>query len=274
MRQRLTVNLCVVSTFLALASCGGSNGPTGPTATSITINSSSGFLVLGQTETFTATLNFSNGTTQAVSGGTWGSDAAAVASVGAATGLVTTVGRGDVTIFVDAQGMRGTKRITVVPNYQGFWTGRYLVNSCTETGAFVGSLCGSTFAVGVDLPVAFNLTQTGGTITGVTALGAIVSTQFTTVAVSGGGLTFQANAQLPVPPFTFRVDQAWQVNAAVPGQLTGTVVQTWTEPSSIGQAVVGATLLTTTKGAAQPLAVRPHGPLGSWSDIASALRGR
>ncbi|HUR19521.1 MAG TPA: Ig-like domain-containing protein [Vicinamibacterales bacterium] len=279
MRQRLTGLLSVVSAFLVLASCGG-GGPTTPsvTPTSITINSTSAFIVLGQTETFTATMAFSNGTTQAVSGGTWGSDAALVATVGAATGLVTSVRSGDVTIFVDAQGIRGTKKITIVPNYQGIWSGTYLVTSCTQTGGFVAvGLCPSVFPIGASLPVAFNLNQTGGNLSGQTALGGVVSSLFLTSASLGGGLVFQAVGQLPVtgpPAANFRIDQAWQINMAVAGQMTGTVVQTWTEPTTTGNMVVGATLQSVTKTSAQPLRLRPQASPGSFPDVVTAIRGR
>lgn len=276
MRQRLTGVLCASSAFVVLASCGG-GGPTAPrvTPTSITINSTSAFILVGQTETFTATLVFSDGTTQALTGGTWGSDAVNVATVGAATGLVTSVRSGDVTIFVDAQGIRGTKRITIVPNYQGIWAGAYVVNSCTQTGGFAtGGYCGTIFPIGASAPVAFTLSQTGGTISGQTFLGQIASSPFSTVAVAGGGLVFQATAQLPVTPFTFRIDQAWQINQATAGTLTGTVVQTWTEPLVGGQMVVGATLFNVTHSSAQPMSMRPGSPLGSLADIASAIRGR
>ena len=274
MRQRVTGLLCVVSAFVVLESCG-SKGPTAPTATSITVNSSSGFLVLGQTETFTATLAFSDGTSQTLTGGAWGSDAPTVATVGATTGLVTSARSGEVTIFVDAQGIRGSKRITVAPNYQGIWSGTYLVTSCTETGGFVaGGLCAAVFTNGASLPVAFNLTQTGGNLIGQTALGGVVSSQFLTTVVSGGGLVFQATAQLPIqatPPVNFRIDQAWQMNMAVAGVLTGTVVQTWTEPTTSGNMLVGATLETMTKSSAEPMAVRPE---TLFQSVADALRRR
>ena len=279
MRQRLTGLLSVVSAFLVLASCGG-GGPTKPevTPTSITVNSTSAFIVLGQTETFTATIAFSNGTTQAVSGGTWGTDAATVATVGAATGLVSSVRSGDVTIFVDAQGIRGTKRITIVPNYQGIWGGTYVVNTCTHTGGFAtGNYCGTVFPIGATPPVAFNFNQTGGNISGQTALGQLFSSLFLTTASLGGGLGFQAVAQLPTlgpPPLNFRVDQAWQINQAVAGTLTGTVVQTWTEPTLGGQMLVGATLQTTTRTSAQPVSLRLPGAPGWFADIASAIHGR
>jgi hypothetical protein len=268
-RQRLFGLLSVVTAFVVLSSCGGSNGPTGPTITSIMINSTSAFLMLGQTETFTATINFSNGTTQALTGGTWGSDATTVATVGAATGLVTTVRSGDVTIFVDAQGARGSKKITVVPNYAGIWAGSYVVNACTQTLGFItANLCGTTFTIGATLPVAFNLTQTGGTVSGQTAIGSIPSNQLSTTAVAGGGLVFQATAFFQ----TVRIDQAWQLNQANAGQLTGSAVQTWTEPSTTGQMVVTTTLIGATKSTAMPLAMRGENPLASWSSVAEALR--
>jgi hypothetical protein len=272
MRQRLTGLLSVVSAFVILASCGG-GGPTAPqvTPTSITINSTSAFIVLGQTETFSATIAFSNGTTQPLTGGAWGSDALGVASVGTTTGLVTSVNSGDVTIFVDAQGIRGTKRITIVPNYQGFWGGRYVVTSCSQTGGWAAlDFCTSLFPTGADLPVAFNLTQTGGTVSGLTAIGGFVSNLFTTVAVAGGGLVFQAAYQEP----TGGIAQAWQLNQTTPGLLTGTVVQTWSDTSLLGQMVVGATLLTVTKSSAQPLSMLSQSPRASLADIAAAIRGR
>jgi hypothetical protein len=275
-RHRLGGVLCVVAAFVMVSSCGGGgNGPTGPTITSITVTSSSGFLALGQTETFTATINFSNGTTQAVSGGTWGSDAATVATVNASTGLVTTLRSGDVTIFVDAQGTRGSKKITVVPNYAGIWSGTYVVNNCTQTLGFATlNFCTSVFPLGASLPIAVNFfTQNGGSITGQTAIGAVFSSQFSTVAVAGGGLTFQTSGQLPAQGLNFRLDQAWQVNQATVGQLTGSVVQTWTEPVTTGQMVVTTTLVPLTKSSAMPMEVRPGAVRDSfWSSVADAIR--
>ena len=271
MRQRLGGVLCVVSAFLMLSSCGGSNGPTGPTVTSITVTSTSGFVMLGQTETFTATINFSNGTTQAVTGGAWGSDAPTVATVNATTGLVTTVRSGDVTIFVDAQGARGSKRITVVPNYAGIWAGSYVVNNCTQTGQWPAVIngCGTVFTVGATLPVAFNLTQNGGTITGQTAIGSNFSGQFSTTAIANGALSFNAT----VLDGTFSLAQAWQLNQAVAGQLTGSAVQTWTDTSLPGQMVVTTTLVSVTKASAMPFAMSTEAvPGSSLAAVAEALR--
>lgn len=244
MTQRLPGVLCVVLAFAVLSACGG-GGPTSttPTVVSISITSSGGTLVLGITETFTATATMSNGSTQAITSGTWGTDAPAVATVNATSGLVTSVATGDVTIFVDSQGVRGSKRITIVKSYQGIWSGTYNVTACSQTGDFVTiNLCG-TLSVGATLPVAFNLTQSGSTVSGQTALGQLVSSPFTTTAAAGGALTFQAQYVQD----TFRVAQQWQLNVTSAGLLAGTVVQTWTDTTLLGQGVVSGTMVNVTR---------------------------
>lgn len=242
MSQRSAAVLVLVS--VVMAACGGSSptAPATPTATSITVNSASTHLFLGNSETFTATVTLSNGTTQVLTGGTWSSDASAVATVVAGTGAVTAVASGEVTIIVDAQGVRGTKRIRVVPSYQGIWVGTYTVNSCVQSGDFVAAnLCGTTLIVGSNtLQAGLNLTQSIGAITGQTRLGGIFSDALTGTVNMDGSLSFQVGAT--VPTLTTRVAQAWQLNITQAGRITGTVTQTWTDPSLTGQMVVATTL--------------------------------
>ena len=271
MRQRLTGVACVVSAFVVLASCGGGGGGTGPTPTptSITITSAGNNLLLGHTETFTATVAMSNGTTQPLTGGTWGSDAPAVATVNPATGLVTSVSPGDVTIFVDAQGLRATKRIAVA-TYTGTWLGPYTITACTQTGDFATpavNLC-SLLAVGTLPQVTFNLTQLGTTITGQVALGTLAPSQFTTVAAPNGSLTFQA----VFTDDTFRIAQAWQLSIGSAGQLAGSVVQTWTDTTLTGQMVISGTLFNVIRSSAdQAPELRPGATPRSWAEVAVAI---
>lgn len=273
MRQRLAGLCCVVSAFVVLGACGGKDSPTAttPTVVSITISSSGGTLVLGITETFTATAVMSNGSSQPLTGGTWGTDAPAVATVNPSTGVVTSVATGEVTVFVDSQGVRGTKRITVVKSYQGTWSGTYTITACTQTGDFAAvNLCG-ILATNPTPPVALNLTQTGSTISGQTALGQLVSSPFTTTAGPGGALTFQA---LYIQD-TLRITQAWQLNVTAAGLLAGTVVQTWTESTLLGQAVVSGTMLNVTKTAGdQAQELRSDAGIKSLADALVAVRRR
>jgi hypothetical protein len=224
--------------------CSGSSptAPPAPTATSITINSGAGHLFLGNSETFTATVTLSNGTTQALTGGAWSSDATPVATVVAGTGAVTAVSSGEVTIIVDAQGVRGTKRMRVLPSYQGIWFGTYTVNTCTQTGDFAtADLCGDTFVLGTSLFAAINFfTQNGAALTAQTVLGSLYSDNLTATVSANGSLSFQVAAT--VPGTTVRITQAWAVDITQPGRLTGTLTQTWTDPTLTGQTVVATTL--------------------------------
>jgi hypothetical protein len=273
-KPRLSGLMCVVGAFVVLSACSGGGGstPTTPTpaATSITVTSTGTHLHLGLTETFTATVTLSNGTSQPLTGGTWGTDAAAVATVGATTGMVTSIGSGEVTVFVDAQGVRGARKITVVPNYQGIWNGSYTMTSCAQSGQLADvDLCG-TYAVGSSLPLALNLNQTAATVNGQTALGGLVSAPFTTVAATNGALTFQATFTLD----TLQIAQAWQLTMAQPNQLAGSFVQTWTDSTETGQIVVAGTVNTMTKVSAQTQSLTSWSDLRSLAAVRDALGGK
>lgn len=115
--------------YLALVTACGDDGPSSPTApspTSITVTGSD-LLLVGNSDVFTAA-----GNTGALSltAPRWGSDAPTVATVDVGTGRVTAVGTGTATIFVDANGIRGTKLISTLPNFRGEWNGRYELVDC------------------------------------------------------------------------------------------------------------------------------------------------
>ena len=75
------------------------------------MTSASDLLFIGAIETFRATATLSDGTTQPISGGTWGSNEQQIVSVEPSTGRVTGIGSGNATVFVDYQGSRGTRAI-------------------------------------------------------------------------------------------------------------------------------------------------------------------
>lgn len=100
-----------------------------PTETAVEVTSARNTIYVGQREQMTATVTMSDGTTQTATG-TWGSDNLSVAIVNQ-SGLVTGVGSGEVTIYIDTTGnqsglvteigsndmaiasLRGSKKLTV-----------------------------------------------------------------------------------------------------------------------------------------------------------------
>jgi hypothetical protein len=264
MRTACVSALLAVATVLG-AGCGkGNNGqsngtPTGPSSTAITsiaVNSSGPTLTVGNTETFTATATLGSGTTQPLSGGVWGLDAPTVASVGGSTGAVKGLTAGAVTVFVDAQGVRGTKLINVVPSYQGQWAGGYTVTDCSDTEDFhLGGLC-ALFAPGLQAAAGFQLTQAGKAVTGATRLGIVISDAFSTSINGDGGLTFSVNATSG----TTTVLQFWSINVLTPGRMSGTLRQEWSDSSIAGHATVNATITDITLAGAQPTRATSNRP--------------
>ena len=211
----------VLAAAFGVSACGhhgGSMTPT-PTATSIAVHSIGPTVFLGANETFTATMTFSDGSTAAVTAGTWSTDAPTIATVDA-TGKVTGRASGLVTVIVDASGVRGTKAIRVLPTYAGGWNGRYGLNNCSGLGP--GTLVqtcedlddfGSGFR-----PASFTFTQTGDAVTGTTVLGFLTSTMTGTVAADGS-LTFTATAIVGTKHYA----ETWHLTSTTDGALSGSV---------------------------------------------------
>jgi hypothetical protein len=260
----------VALAFTAVA-CGGGDSPTGPssrTPSSITVNSSSDQLHVGASETFTATAVLDNGQTQAVTGGVWGGDAATVAAVEASTGRVTGVGSGMVTVFVDYQGARGTKLMRILPNFQGTWSGSYIVNGCSQTGAFaLADICGDTLSTNRVLPMSMTTTQSRDAVNGQFALGTIVGSG-TGPVQTHGELNFAGTARSGDLSF----DTFWSMHSSQPGRITGTSSFIIRFAGLSGEARADVTIRdlnrTSSVQSAEPVRGRPVRSLG---DIASAL---
>jgi hypothetical protein len=105
---------------LMFSACGDGNGarpaPT-PLRSSIEIAGPAAYLFLGQTYQFHMEARMSDGT-RATTGGTWASDAPAIATVDG-NGVVSVVGVGEATVYVDYQGQRATRRIRTTVSYEG-----------------------------------------------------------------------------------------------------------------------------------------------------------
>ena len=253
-KKMLLVFLCF-TLFLSIPGCK-KKLPTTPDTPamilqSITVYSSSDLLYIGTSETFTATATMSDGSTKSVLGGVWSADNPNVATVGSGTGQVTIVGSGMVTIIVHYEGKYGSKTIRGLPNYQGTWSGNYIITSCNATGDFIlGGFCDG-FAVGTEWPTDLVLTQIEDQVTGRFYLGALSADAIGPVQTDG---LLMLTGLVTSDPFT--IDVLWQAQSTTPGQITGTLDWLVLASSYYGDARVSCRILslnrTSTMAMAQP----------------------
>lgn len=154
---------------LVFAGCDGNNGnPGGPSkplgATGLTISPATDLLKINGSETFTLSATMSDGSTRAVTG-TWASDAAAVATVDS-SGRVTGRASGETTLSGDAEGLRATRRLRVVPDYQGDWRGGWAITGCTADGDWARANVCQALPNGALSAFRLTLTQTRDTVSG------------------------------------------------------------------------------------------------------------
>jgi hypothetical protein len=170
--MRTRGNLFAIGSLLVLVACGGggSGPPPSPTLTSVTIVAQDGILFLGQTYTFSMSARLSDGAT-VTTGGTWGSDAPAVATVNSVSGSVQIVGLGEATIFVDYQGQRGTRRIRTTVRYEGTLDGVMRLTGCSQTGEWATGKACDEFRNGDEFLALGTFTQSETTVTAVMDLG-------------------------------------------------------------------------------------------------------
>jgi hypothetical protein len=97
-----------------LVSCGGGSKPPAPTLQSITISPTSKTVAAGLTQQYSATGQYSDGSSNTVSSVTWSTSNNALATV-STTGLVTTIKQGSVTLTAASGTITGDTSLTVGP---------------------------------------------------------------------------------------------------------------------------------------------------------------
>jgi hypothetical protein len=119
---------CGLAALALVVGCSGSPAaPSGPKVTSITVTGAD-LLLIGKSETFTVT-------TDVPVAVRWGSDAPGVAVVDPTSGRVSAVGTGTATIYADANGVRGTKLIRTLPDFEGGGSIYYRLAKCEAGGS-------------------------------------------------------------------------------------------------------------------------------------------
>lgn len=223
---------------LLLSACG-TDSPSAPAAPPVTTQSIAvtgpDRVFIGATEAFTATATMSDGSTRAVSSG-WNTDAPAVATVEGATGRVTGVGSGMVTVYVIHDGRQGAKVIRGLPNFQGVWSGSYVVRSCTQSGQVASAnMCGSTFSVNRVLPTNLNVTQDFDRVQGRFFLGQLAGNSSGPIQTDG---RLQLTGGLQDSGVT--IETSWALDSHTPGRITGGFSMTWRVAGANGDVRVSA----------------------------------
>jgi hypothetical protein len=181
----------VLALILLGPGCGGSSDGGGGSLTQpsgfLTINVPADMIKAGATQSLTATMT-KGGTSQTVTP-TWRTDNTAVATIDA-SGQLTAVAHGEVTVIADHQGMSGTKTVRVVNDYGATWYGHYVVTNCKATyGAEEAGMCdGDGFAVGTVFPLGLEFQQDRDRVTGTLWLGQL-NGPFTGSVAAAGNLT-------------------------------------------------------------------------------------
>ncbi len=225
---------------------------------------------VGATVSAVATLSLSNGNSVAISSG-FTSDTPSVATVTAA-GAMTGVSIGDVTIAVDYQGFKASKKVRVLTNYNGVFVGNYTIDSCADTGGFADQAFCAGFPMATPLPIAFNNSQSSDltTMASLFALGQVQGTGTGAIA-SNGALTYAGSIVSGTTRLDFRNFAA--ASASI-NHYNGTFQIVWTDSVLSGTSTWTCTMqdVTRTSGGAATLSV-PSTPIAmSRAALAAAVR--
>jgi hypothetical protein len=258
----------------ALGACGKhSNGPSGPsgtpTLTGVSVTPATDLLTIKSTVTFTATANFSDGTSQTVQG-TWGTDAPTIATVEG--GRVTGVAPGLATVFADYQGQRGTRTVRVVPDYQGHWSGDWSVTGCTGDGDF-SDIC-SVYVIGDLYALTLVASQTRDTITGTTDFGDNLPGPVTGTIAANGHLTVSGTYTITIEDLTIELTVGnWDTLTLDNQRMTGHLSVTGRAVGVQGSFTVTGDLHVVSKTSTVPSRLPADRP-APLTGIVEALRGR
>jgi hypothetical protein len=247
--------------------------PTSSQISSIIVTSLRTKFFVGSTETFTATATMSDGRTERITSGAWSSSNQSVATVDS-SGLVIIIGMGSADIIMTYSGKTGSKSIFGLADYQGTWTGTYRIDGCTSSGDFLAAGICDTF-IGSEYPIDLILIQDINVVQGTVFLGSLSTTMSAFLELeTDGKLTLEG--QITSNPFLISVVTAFQ--SIVPGEITGTMSQTytatgWTGSGQLMCSIVSLTRSSTTAGESA-LAGRPPVKVGTLPGLVNALRKR
>jgi hypothetical protein len=230
----LRLALVIVTSVFASACTGESNpvAPTAPTATNLSISGVDAVRT-GLFTNYTATATLSDGTTRTVTP-TWTSSHTGVASVDSAGRLVG-LAHGSTNLTASHEGRSASKTVQVVNNYEGNWTGSYVIRACDDSGIYQDGIyappyedvpyCQVHHRVGSVHSFELALTQMGSNLSEIRGTVPWGVGELTGVVTADGRLNLRGTLNLmdwygEIVGATFHVG-AWDTNLSGPGVMTG-----------------------------------------------------
>lgn len=285
---RLVVTFMIPLAALVVTACGGDSSPTAPTSvgapapatptvSSLRIDGADAVRT-GVSADYTATATLSNGTTQTVTPA-WSSSSTSIASVDA-NGRVTGQSHGAVTLTATHQGASATKAVSVVANFAGQWSGRYVMRACDQSGVFeLIRYCQGLGPIGSTGPITLSITQAGNTqdqLTGTISFGGTLSGNVTGNVTADGRMVIGGNFSVVASgiPFTFRVG-GWESRLSGPSSMTGRWADDLAAVGVPGNAYTENELVTMTRtGTSQVPVLTPQVVRLEWAELFGSMRRR
>lgn len=239
--------------LVSLVACGGgSGGPTGPSSIGApTLTTANTSIFIGQTVQFSAT---GAGTIR------WGGDNPEVATIDQATGRVTGMGNGRVTIWAENEGGRTTRLLRGLPSFAGTWEGSWVIESCTATGAFAIIDTCADVPVGGSAGLGLRLTQTDDRIASGTIVFGSAPGSTTAATVGDDGQVRMTASLNPLPGNPIRVNvENLVLSSPSAGSVEGSIEQVWSGLDVDGRMRVGGRIASLTRISGGPaLLARPR----------------
>lgn len=144
------VGLAVLACGCGAAGSGSSQTPTSPTVSvtprSLSLSRSSLEVLVGDSETVTAAVSYSDGSLRSVAP-TWSSSNSSVVSVDQG-GVIRGVSAGVTSVTASSSGLSSSLVVRSIPNYSGRWYGQYRIVSCSAPFRWGNSYCTSFVGTG------------------------------------------------------------------------------------------------------------------------------
>jgi len=230
-----------------------------PTITSFTANPTS--ITLGES----STLSWSTTNATAISINQGVGNVSATGTVEVSPGLGTT------TFTLTATNSDGSKTqsctVHAIPNYEGAWSGFYIISNCEDTGDFEGGC--ELFPSGYQLYIELNLLQVQDQVAGYFYLGELFADAEGSIAENGEllltGLITEADS-----PIT--IDVTMQLQSTIPGQITGDLSQLWVGEGASGHILLSCNIVTLNRTSAMTTAVTPSAPRSRSATLEDLIR--